>query len=66
MVDRNDFRIDVYRSRDEGSGARDWAVRVTHVPSGIMVTREGEGSILSDREKAIDTAIKEIEAQLEI
>jgi len=31
-----------------------------------MVTREGEGSTLSDREKAIDTAIKEIEAQLEI
>jgi protein subunit release factor A len=65
MVDRNDLRIDVYRSRDEAAHATG-AVRVTHVPSGIMVTREGEGSTLSDREKAIDTAIKEIEAQLEI
>jgi protein subunit release factor A len=64
MVDRDDFRVDVYRTRDEGSGGNDWAARVTHVPSGTTAIRQGEGSDLSDRETAIESAIKEIEAQL--
>jgi len=63
-VERNDLKIDVYRSRDERNGASDWAVRVTHLPSGIMVTRVGEGSDASDREAAAESAIEDIKGQL--
>lgn len=64
MLDRTDLKIDVYRTRDERSGRSDWAVRVTHVPSGTTATRKGEGSTALDRETAIESAIKEIEGRL--
>jgi protein subunit release factor A len=64
MVDRNDFKVDVYRSRDEATGASNWAVRVTHVPSGVTAMREGEGSESLDRETAVASAMSEIENQL--
>jgi protein subunit release factor A len=64
MSGRKDFKIDVYRSRHEGSGASDWAVRVTHISSGITATRQGEGSDAADREAAVESTIKEIEDML--
>jgi protein subunit release factor A len=64
MIDRKDLRIDVYDSRDETSGASDWAVRVTHVPSGVTAYRSGAGSDPAERKAAVESAIGEIDAEV--
>ena len=40
MVNEDELKVDVYRASG-GSGADSWAVRITHVPSGIEVIAEG-------------------------